>query len=74
MSPRYRRTRSTKADTLAATAISGVIGAAVAAVTFYMTRVFLSREPMMARAVSGEVAKEAAASLGSGEGSGAGGW
>ena len=73
MSPRYGRARSTKADTLAAAAVSVAIGAGVAAVTFYMTRVLLSREPMMARAVSDGVAKEAAASLGAGKENRAGG-
>ena len=43
---RYRRKRLSRADKAAAAATSFALGAGVAAVTFYLTRILLSRDPM----------------------------
>jgi len=46
VSAKYRRTRPSRADSVAAAAVSVAIGAGVAAAAFYVTRLFLSREPL----------------------------
>ncbi|KPJ84013.1 MAG: hypothetical protein AMS19_02300 [Gemmatimonas sp. SG8_23] len=43
---RYRRRRLTREDTIASAAASVAVGLGVATVTFYLTRLFLSREPL----------------------------
>ena len=44
--PRYRRLRLSKQDSGKAAAVSVVVGAGVAALTFYVTRLLLSRDPI----------------------------
>jgi hypothetical protein len=48
MTVSYRRTRSSRGDSVAAAAVSVAIGAVAAAVAFYLARLFLSREPLVA--------------------------
>jgi hypothetical protein len=43
---RYRRRRLTREDTIASAAASVAVGLGVATVTFYLARLFLSREPL----------------------------
>ena len=47
MTVRYRRRRLRFEEDLAATAVSLAVGAGVAAVTFYLTRILLSRDDML---------------------------
>lgn len=49
MKTRYRRVRPTRTDELASAAVSFLVGAGAAAVTFYLTRLILSREPLAVR-------------------------
>jgi hypothetical protein len=44
--PRYRRLRLSKQDSGKAAAASVLVGAGVAAVTFYVMRLLLSRDPI----------------------------
>lgn len=46
MSVGYRRRSPSRRDDVGAAAVSILIGAGAAAVTFYLTRLFLSREPL----------------------------
>lgn len=46
MSIRYRRIRPSKGDSAAAAVVSVAIGAGVAFGAFYLTRLFLAREPL----------------------------
>jgi hypothetical protein len=50
---RYRRRPLTREDSLASAAMSLVVGAGVAAFTFYVTRLLLSREPLSDERVIG---------------------
>jgi hypothetical protein len=43
---RYWRRRSRLGDTVASAAVSLAVGAAAAATTFYVVRLFLAREPL----------------------------
>ena len=43
---RYRRKKLTKGDTAAAAVTSAILGIGTAAVAFYVTRLFLSRETL----------------------------
>lgn len=53
---RYRRRNPTRTDTLASLGASLAVGAGVAAVTFYVTRLLLSRDTMEAgRLPSGDL-------------------
>ena len=59
MTARYRRKRLSRGDSLAAATVSVALGAGVAAVAFYVTRVLLSREPLAGgERVSGPEADE----------------
>lgn len=46
MTPRYLRKTPGRKEHVAAAVISGTLAAGVALVTFYFTRLFLSREPV----------------------------
>lgn len=46
MTRHYRRRRPGTRETIKAAAVAAGAAAGVAAVTFYLTRVFLSREPL----------------------------
>lgn len=46
MTPSHRRRRPRTEDTLKAAAIAAGAAAGVAAVTFYVTRILLAREPL----------------------------
>lgn len=46
MRQRYIRVPAERRDTVAALMVSGVVAAGVGAVTFYLTRVLLAREPL----------------------------
>ena len=46
MTPRWLRTRPGARETVGAAVAAGVVVAAVGSVTFYLARLFLSREPM----------------------------
>ena len=48
MSPYYRRTEPGRGENLRAGLVAGGVAAAVAAVSFYFVRLFISREPMEA--------------------------
>ena len=67
MSIRYRRIRPSKGDSAAAAFVSVAIGAGVAFGAFYLTRLFLAREPLAEGATArgrGESAGTIARSLG----------
>lgn len=46
MSARYRRGSPSRRDEVGAAAVSILVGAGAAAVTYYLTRLFLSREAL----------------------------
>lgn len=46
--PRYRRLKLSRNDSAATTALSIAVGVGAAAVTWYVTRLFLSRDPLEA--------------------------
>ena len=53
MSPRYRQVEPTPRDDLGALGVGLLAGLGAAAVTFYLTRLLLAREPLSERALPG---------------------
>lgn len=53
MSARYRRRSTSWRDDVGAAAVSILVGAGAATVTFYLTRLFLSREPLVSESHGG---------------------
>jgi len=49
MSPRYRRGKPTRGESVASAAASILVGVGVGAAVLYVTRLFLSRVPMSGR-------------------------